>query len=197
MYSQVNYGMLTAVTDGLAQVVRVMVKRKEMWRENRVSEFIDAHIHLESSLVTPTENLWNVLPHGTTVVTDPREITMSWGQMEIEYSQAAERASIDVRACSLHAFTTPRRKSGAMLVTEEAIDSSTGILEVQGLRVMNYVGTVRWAGVESIVGTPQEDRWACARVKEALMHTSLPCTPTMKCALLLVTINRARAGDYD
>ena len=36
--------------------------------------FLDAHIHLESSLVSPTEFVKAVLPHGTTtVVTDPHE----------------------------------------------------------------------------------------------------------------------------
>ena len=38
--------------------------------------FIDAHIHLESSLVSPKEFARAVLPHGTTtVITDPHEIT--------------------------------------------------------------------------------------------------------------------------
>ena len=37
--------------------------------------FVDAHIHLESSLVSPTEFAKAVLPHGTTtVITDPHEI---------------------------------------------------------------------------------------------------------------------------
>ena len=37
--------------------------------------FIDAHIHLESSLVSPKEFAKAVLPHGTTtVITDPHEI---------------------------------------------------------------------------------------------------------------------------
>ena len=37
--------------------------------------FIDAHIHLESSLVSPTSFARAVLPHGTTtVITDPHEI---------------------------------------------------------------------------------------------------------------------------
>ena len=37
--------------------------------------FVDAHIHLESSLVSPKEFAKAVLPHGTTtVITDPHEI---------------------------------------------------------------------------------------------------------------------------
>ena len=42
--------------------------------------FVDAHIHLESSLVSPTEFAKAVLPHGTTtVITDPHEITNVMG----------------------------------------------------------------------------------------------------------------------
>jgi len=42
--------------------------------------FVDAHIHLESSLVTPKEFVRATLPHGTTtVITDPHEITNVMG----------------------------------------------------------------------------------------------------------------------
>ena len=42
--------------------------------------FIDAHIHLESSLVSPKEFAKAVLPHGTTtVITDPHQIANVMG----------------------------------------------------------------------------------------------------------------------
>ena len=48
--------------------------------------FIDAHIHLESSLVSPKEFARAVLPHGTTtVITDPHEITNVMGTDGIDY----------------------------------------------------------------------------------------------------------------
>ena len=48
--------------------------------------FIDAHIHLESSLVSPVEFARAVLPHGTTtVITDPHEITNVMGVDGIDY----------------------------------------------------------------------------------------------------------------
>ena len=47
--------------------------------------FLDAHIHLESSLVSPQEFVRAVLPHGTTtVVTDPHEIANVMGTDGIE-----------------------------------------------------------------------------------------------------------------
>lgn len=61
--------------------------------------FLDAHIHLESSMVSPTEFVKAVLPHGTTtVVTDPHEITNVMGTDGIEYMlQATEGLPVDVR----------------------------------------------------------------------------------------------------
>ena len=48
--------------------------------------FIDAHIHLESSLVSPREFVRAVLPHGTTtVITDPHEIANVLGVEGIHY----------------------------------------------------------------------------------------------------------------
>ena len=61
--------------------------------------FVDAHIHLESSLVSPTEFAKAVLPHGTTtVITDPHEIANVMGTDGIEYMlQATEDLPVDVR----------------------------------------------------------------------------------------------------
>ena len=48
--------------------------------------FVDAHIHLESSLVTPKEFVRATLPHGTTtVITDPHEIANVCGTEGIQY----------------------------------------------------------------------------------------------------------------
>ena len=52
--------------------------------------FIDAHIHLESSLVSPAEFARAVIPHGTTtVITDPHEITNVMGTDGIDYMLSA------------------------------------------------------------------------------------------------------------
>ena len=61
--------------------------------------FLDAHIHLESSLVSPKEFVKAVLPHGTTtVITDPHEIANVMGTDGIEYMlQATEDLPVDVR----------------------------------------------------------------------------------------------------
>lgn len=80
--------------------------------------FLDAHIHLESSLVSPTEFAKAVLPHGTTtVITDPHEIANVMGTDGIEYMlQATEDLPVDVRFMLPSCVpATPLDESGAIL----------------------------------------------------------------------------------
>lgn len=64
-----------------------------------VPGFIDTHLHIESSLVTPFEFDRCVLPHGvTTVLCDPHEIANVLGAEGIRYFlDCAERTVMDVR----------------------------------------------------------------------------------------------------
>ncbi|MEG2222433.1 MAG: adenine deaminase [Oscillospiraceae bacterium] len=107
--------------------------------------FLDAHIHLESSLVSPREFVRAVLPHGTTtVVTDPHEIANVMGTDGIEYMlQATEDLPVDVRfMLSSCVPATPLDESGATL-DYRAIDSFYDHPRVQGLaEMMNYPGTI-------------------------------------------------------
>ena len=120
--------------------------------------FIDAHIHLESSLLSPTEFAKAVLPHGTTtVITDPHEIANVMGTDGIEYMlQATEDLPVDVRFMLPSCVpATPLDESGSNL-DYRAIDSFYDHPRVQGLaEMMNYVGVVNGDGqvVEKIVAS--------------------------------------------
>jgi len=107
--------------------------------------FLDAHIHLESSLVSPTEFVKAVLPHGTTtVVTDPHEIANVMGTDGIEYMlQATEGLPVDVRFMLPSCVpATPLDESGAIL-DYRSLDSFYDHPRVQGLaEMMNYVGII-------------------------------------------------------
>ena len=107
--------------------------------------FVDAHIHLESSLVSPMEFAKAVLPHGTTtVITDPHEIANVMGTDGIEYMlQATEDLPVDVRFMLPSCVpATPLDESGANL-DYRAIDSFYDHPRVQGLaEMMNFVGTI-------------------------------------------------------
>ncbi|MBE5786237.1 MAG: adenine deaminase [Clostridiales bacterium] len=107
--------------------------------------FIDAHIHLESSLVTPWEFARAVIPHGTTtVITDPHEITNVMGLQGIDYMLAASAGlPMDVHFMLPSCVpATPQDESGAEL-DYRSIDPYFDHPRVLGLaEMMNYVGVV-------------------------------------------------------
>ena len=107
--------------------------------------FLDAHIHLESSLVSPREFVKAVLPHGTTtVVTDPHEIANVMGTDGIEYMlQATEGLPVDVQFMLPSCVpATPLDESGASL-DYRALDSFYDHPRVRGLaEMMNFVGII-------------------------------------------------------
>ncbi len=107
--------------------------------------FIDAHIHLESAMVSPREFAKAVLPHGTTtVITDPHEIANVMGADGIEYMlQATEGLPVDVRFMLPSCVpATPMDESGAVL-DYRSIDSFYDHPRVQGLaEMMNYPGVI-------------------------------------------------------
>jgi adenine deaminase len=63
-----------------------------------VPGFIDAHVHIESSKLTPAEFARAVVPHGTTaVVTDPHEVANVLGREGVEWMlDASEGLPLDV-----------------------------------------------------------------------------------------------------
>lgn len=107
--------------------------------------FIDAHIHLESAMVSPSEFAKAVLPHGTTtVICDPHEIANVMGTDGIEYMlQATEGLPVDVRFMLPSCVpATPMDESGAVL-DYRTIDSFYDHPRVQGLaEMMNYPGVI-------------------------------------------------------
>mgnify|MGYP000652243593 CR=1 FL=1 len=107
---------------------------------------IDAHIHLESSLVAPSEFVKAVLPHGTaTVITDPHEIANVLGTDGIDYMiQATEGLPVEVRFMLPSCVpATPLDESGARL-DYQAIDPFYDYDRVQGLaEMMNYTGVIQ------------------------------------------------------
>lgn len=107
--------------------------------------FIDAHIHLESSLVAPSEFARAVIPHGTTtVVTDPHEITNVMGTDGIDYMLAAtEGLPVDVRFMIPSCVpASAMDESGANLDYRD-VDSFFEHPRVQGLaEMMNFPGVL-------------------------------------------------------
>lgn len=108
--------------------------------------FIDAHIHLESSMVTPAEFAKAVVAHGTTtVITDPHEITNVMGIDGVEYMiQASQNLPIDVHFMMPSCVpATEIDESGAELDRKDIdlyLDNNKKVLGLA--EMMNYVGVI-------------------------------------------------------
>jgi adenine deaminase len=80
--------------------------------------FIDSHVHIESSLVTPGEFAKLVVPHGvTTVITDPHEIANVAGHKGLQFMlEDSEQLPLDVMVMLPSSVpATPFENAGAVL----------------------------------------------------------------------------------
>jgi adenine deaminase len=110
-----------------------------------VPGFIDAHVHIESSLMTPSFFTESVIPHGTAaVVTDPHEIANVTGLDGIVFMMNDSRGPLKVY------FTAPSCVPATNMETSGAVIVSKDISEllknprVVGLgEMMNFPGVLR------------------------------------------------------
>ncbi len=103
-----------------------------------VPGFIDGHIHLESSVVSPLSFAAAVSPHGTTaVVADPHEITNVLGRRGMDYMlSATENLPVDVFFC---VPASPFDENGAHITSRE---------------VAEYIKNERVAGLAEMMNFP-------------------------------------------
>ena len=105
--------------------------------------FVDAHIHIESSMVAPQEYARVVVPHGvTTVIADPHEIANVCGIDGLNYMlEAAKNIPLDVKLMLPSCVpAAPFEHAGAVIdakTTQEIADKFYGIGEM-----MNYPGII-------------------------------------------------------
>ncbi|WEJ34386.1 adenine deaminase [Devosia sp. SD17-2] len=110
-----------------------------------VPGFIDTHLHIESSLVTPLEFDRCVLPHGvTTVLCDPHEIANVLGAEGIRYFlDSAERTIMDVRVnLSSCVPATPFETAGAQLEIEDLLPFRSHPKALGLAEMMNFPGVL-------------------------------------------------------
>lgn len=124
--------------------------------------FIDAHVHIESSLCTPREFARAVVPRGiTSVVTDPHEIANVAGVAGVEYIADASRGlplEVIVMAPSCVPATPMGTAGGAIDLAE--LESLRDRNVVHGLaEVMNFPGVILedasvHAKIQAMAGRP-------------------------------------------
>lgn len=107
--------------------------------------FMDGHIHIESSMLTPPEFARAVIAHGTTsVVADPHEIANVCGKAGIRYMlEASENIPMTIYIMLPSCVSATRfDESGAVLVAED-LESFYSHPRVLGLaEVMDYPGVI-------------------------------------------------------
>lgn len=120
---EIMYGDV-AITDGMIVGIGEFEGKTIIDANNRFicPGFIDGHVHIESSMLTPAEFAKVVLPHGvTTVIADPHEIANVNGTVGIEYMLAAsEGIPLDVLVMLPSCVpATPFENAGAELNAED------------------------------------------------------------------------------
>lgn len=106
-----------------------------------VPGFVDSHIHLESSVITPQNFAKAVAPHGTTaVITDPHEIANVMGCAGVDYMlEATENLPIDVFfTVSSCVPSSPFDENGAKITASEVEKYITNPRVVGLAEMMNY-----------------------------------------------------------
>ncbi len=107
--------------------------------------FIDAHIHIESSMLTPSRFAEIVVPHGTTsVVSDPHEIANVMGTSGIKYMiEDASNVPLNVFFTAPSCVpATPFETSGAVIGSKE-IEKLIKYEEMVALgEMMNFPGVL-------------------------------------------------------
>ncbi len=108
--------------------------------------FIDAHVHIESSMVTPASFARVILPKGTTtIIADPHEIANVAGTVGLEaiYRQSADLPLQVLFMLPSCVPATPFENSGARLTAVDFLPFMQKKSRVLGLgEVMDYVSTV-------------------------------------------------------
>lgn len=104
---------------------------------------VDAHVHIESSMVSPAEFAKAVMPHGiTTVIADPHEITNVCGIDGLNYMKnASKNIPLDINLMLPSCVpATPFEHSGAVLTAEDTQKISKDFFGIA--EMMNYPGIV-------------------------------------------------------
>jgi len=108
--------------------------------------FIDAHIHIESTMMTPKHFAQAVIPHGTTtVVTDPHEIANVCGIKGVKYMHDASeglpmRQYILAPSC---VPAVPNKENSGAVFTDKEVKELLELDRVIGLaEVMDYLGVI-------------------------------------------------------
>lgn len=107
--------------------------------------FIDCHIHIESSYVSPEEEGRLLVPHGgTTIIADPHEIVNVCGLKGLEYMiQAGKMTKMDIKYMLPSCVPATHFENAGAVIDADQMRKALEDYDVLGLgEFMDYVGVV-------------------------------------------------------
>lgn len=113
-----------------------------------MSGFIDTHLHIESSMLSPVEFAKAVIKYGTTtIIADPHEIANVCGIDGVNYMiDELKRVPINARIMLPSCVPATFFESSGAIIDSECIRSNIGRHDLFGLgEFMNYVGVINCA----------------------------------------------------
>ncbi len=142
-----------AITDGIIAGIGKYSGRKEIDLEGGFvcPGFIDGHVHIESSMLTPPQFAKTVIPKGTTtVIADPHEIANVCGIDGIEFMlDSSEKLPLDVFIMLPSCVpSTDYENSGAVLSAEDLAPLMDHERVIGLGEMMNYPGVIN--GIKKI-----------------------------------------------
>lgn len=111
-----------------------------------VPGFIDSHVHIESTMMLPSEFARAVLPRGTTaVIWDPHEIANVFGVAGLEWALAcAERAPLDLYVMLSSCVPSSAFETAGAKISARELAALKGRRHVLGLaEVMDFLSVVK------------------------------------------------------
>lgn len=142
-----------AIVDGIIAGIGEYQGRKEIDLNGSIvcPGFIDGHVHIESSMLTPPQFAKSVLPKGTTtVIADPHEIANVCGIKGIEFMlDSSEKLPLDVFIMLPSCVPSTEYENSGALLTAQDLAPLMSRDRVLGLgEMMNYPGVIE--GVKKV-----------------------------------------------
>lgn len=164
--------------------------------------FIDAHVHIESSMVTPSEYARAVVPRGTTgVITDPHEIANVMGREGIVLmAEMAESIPLDTYIMLPSGVpATDMETSGARLGAKD-LKGLLGREWVLGLgEVMNFIGVIQGIldplkKIEMVRGRPVDGHSPGLKGKDLAAYITAGIRSDHECTTPEEAMDKLRSG---
>lgn len=195
-----------AISDGVIAGVGSYAGHAEIDIENRYvsPSFIDGHVHIESSMVSPYQFSKQILPRGTTtIIADPHEIANVSGLAGIEYIlDATENIVLDAYVMLPSCVpATEYETSGAVLKAKD-LEKLISHPRVLGLgELMDFVGTINGSPdiidkIEIAKGKIIDGHGPLIKDKELNGYVAAGVKTEHECSTLEEMKDRLRRGMY-